>query len=121
METLWAIVAGVLFASGFYMLMRRNLIKIYFGLSLIGNAGNLLIFTSGGLTRAVAPVIPAGATSITGTYADPLPQALILTAIVIGFGIQAFTLILLWRSKAVTAKGDADDLRTTDITEKHHH
>ena len=121
MESLWAIVAGVLFACGFYMLMRRNLIKIYFGLALIGNAGNLMIITSGGLTRAIAPVIPEGAASIAGTYADPLPQALILTAIVIGFGIQAFTLVLLWRSKAVTSKGDVDDLRTTDITEKDHH
>ena len=120
METLWAIVTGVLFASGFYMLMRRNLIKIYFGLALIGNAGNLLIFTVGGLTRAIPPVIPEGATQLTGVYADPLPQALILTAIVIGFGIQAFTLIMLWRSKLVSARGDADDLRTSDITEKHH-
>lgn len=120
METLWSIVAGFLFASGFYMLMRRNLIKIYFGLALIGNAGNLLIFTVGGLTRAAPPVIPDGSAQLLGSCADPLPQALILTAIVIGFGIQAFMLILLWRARILTPKRDIDDLRTTDMTEKHH-
>jgi multicomponent Na+:H+ antiporter subunit C len=96
------------------MMMRRSLVKLIIGLILLSHAANLLIFTAGGLTRARPPLIPAGALQPVGPYADPLPQALILTAIVISFGVLAFAVVLLHRTHQVTGTEDLDDLRTTD-------
>ncbi len=114
MELLWAIVIGVLYAAGLYMMMRRSIVKIIIGLVLIGHAANMLIFTVGKLVRGEPPLISAGATTLSGTYADPLPQALILTAIVIGFGVQAFAIVLFKRVFARTGVDDIDSLRTTE-------
>lgn len=94
MELLLALTAGSLFAAGLFMLLRRGLAQIIIGLGLLTNGTNMLIFASGGITRSVAPVVPAGADAISLPYADPVPQALILTAIVIGFGVLAFSLVL---------------------------
>ena len=85
MEIILAGVIGVLYAAGFYLLMRRSMVKLILGLVLLGQATNLLIFTLGGLMRGRAPIIGPEATQLTAPYADPVPQALILTAIVIGF------------------------------------
>ena len=89
MEILLALIIAGLFAGGVYMLLRRSLVKLVVGLILLGHGVNLLIFLTGRLTPGQAPLIPAGATQLTGPFADPLPQALVLTAIVIGFGLQA--------------------------------
>jgi multicomponent Na+:H+ antiporter subunit C len=97
MELIWAIVIGGLYAAGLYAMMRRSVVKIIIGLGLIGHAANMLIFTAGKLTRAAPPLIAEGAQTLTAPYADPLPQALILTAIVIGFGVQAFAIVLFKR------------------------
>jgi multicomponent Na+:H+ antiporter subunit C len=69
-----------------------------------------LIFTAGGLTRARPPVLPDGATTLVEPYADPVPQALILTAIVIGFGLTAFSLVLAHRVHASAGTDDVDDV-----------
>jgi multicomponent Na+:H+ antiporter subunit C len=107
-------VIGGLYAAGLYMMMQRSLVKLIIGLILLSHAANLLIFTAGGLTRARPPLIPAGALRPVGPYADPLPQALILTAIVISFGVLAFAVVLLHRTHQITGTEDLDDLRTTD-------
>jgi multicomponent Na+:H+ antiporter subunit C len=97
MELLLAIVAGVLYATGLYLMLRRRLAQLIIGLGLLGNGSNVLIFTAAGLTRARPPLTAQGAATLTGTFADPVPQALILTAIVIGFGVLAFSLVLAHR------------------------
>ena len=104
MEAWLAIVVGFLYAAGFYMLLRRSLMKVIVGLSIFTHGANLLLFTAGNVTRVgdgvQLPIVPEGAEALTGTYADPLPQALVLTAIVIGLGILSFLLVLLHRESA---------------------
>jgi multicomponent Na+:H+ antiporter subunit C len=97
MEPLLALVVGVLFAIGVYLLLQRNLLRVVFGLIVISNAANLLIFTMGRVTRAIPPVIPPGLDAPEMAVANPLPQALVLTAIVIGFGLIVFALVLVLR------------------------
>ncbi len=111
METILAVVVGGLFAGAVYLMLRRNLLKFIFGFVLMSNAVNLLIFTAGRLTRASAPVVPSGAEAPLEAVANPLPQALVLTAIVIGFGFTAFSLVLLYRSYQATGTVDTDILR----------
>lgn len=113
MELVFAIVVGGLWSAGIYLMLRRNIVKLIIGLTLLSHGANLLIFTAGGLTRAASPLVPAGAEAVTGT-ADPLPQALILTAIVISFGVTAFMLVLVHRTHQEVDTDDLDNLRTTD-------
>ena len=110
MELLLAITAGTLYGAGFYLMLRRRLAQLIVGLGLLSNGTNLLIFTGGGLTRARAPIIPEGETTMTGTFADPVPQSLVLTAIVIGFGVLAFSLVLAHRVHAITGSDDIDEM-----------
>jgi multicomponent Na+:H+ antiporter subunit C len=114
MELVLALVVGVLYGAGFYLILRRSLFKIILGLSLLSNAANLLIFASAGLTRAAAPLIGSDEKTLNAPYADPLPQALILTAIVITFGVTAFALLLVFRTYHATGTDDPDALQTTD-------
>lgn len=114
MTTLLAVVIGVLYAAGLYLVMRRSVVKLVLGLALLGHAANLLIFTMGRLSRAAAPIVPAGAERLVPPHADPVPQALVLTAIVIGFGVQAFALVLVKRAYRETGTDDLDALRSTD-------
>ena len=114
MELLLAIVVGVLYGCGIFMIMRRSIVKWIIGLVLLSQAANVLIFTLGGGTRARPPIVPPGATEVAGAVADPVPQALILTAIVIGFGVQAYALILIKRVYRTVGTDDMDTLRSTD-------
>jgi multicomponent Na+:H+ antiporter subunit C len=114
METLLAFVIGGLYSAGLYMMVRRSIVKMIFGLALLGNAANLLIFTMGRLVRGRPPLVPAGATEPLSPFADPLTQALILTAIVIGFGVQAFALVLIKRVYDEVGTDDLDEMKTTD-------
>jgi multicomponent Na+:H+ antiporter subunit C len=115
MELLMAITVGGLYAAGFYMILRRSLVRVIVGLALLSHAANLLLFTVGGLTRGAAPLLPDGVSRTDGEFADPLPQALILTAIVIGFGVQAFALVLFKRVYQAVGTDDLDQLKTTEI------
>ena len=110
MELLLALASGVLYATGIYLMMRRRLAQLIIGLGLLSNGTNLLIFTAGGLTRANPPVVPEGATALEQSYADPVPQALVLTAIVIGFGLLAFSLVLAQRVHESVGSDDVDDV-----------
>ena len=114
MELLLILIIGLLHAGGLYMLLRRSMFKIIIGLILLGNGANLLIFLLGRLTKGHPPVIEANAKIFSEIYADPLPQALILTAIVIGFGLQSFAIILIKRVYKVLGTDDLDELNSTD-------
>jgi len=114
MLILMAIAAGVLFAAGIYMILRRSMVKVLVGILLLGYAANLLLFNSAPLTRGAPPLIDP-ANGVPAEYADPVPQALILTAIVISFGVTAFAVVLIRRVYAVTGTGDLDNMHCTDI------
>lgn len=114
MHTWLAVVVGVLYAAGIYLMMRRSIVKLIMGLVLLGHAANLLIFTVGRLTRGYAPLVAEGAQAPPQPFADPLPQALILTAIVIGFGLQAFALVLFRRAYESVGAEDLDAMKATD-------
>jgi multicomponent Na+:H+ antiporter subunit C len=114
MEVLLALASGVLYAAGIYLMLRRRLAQLIIGLGLLSNGTNLLIFTAGGLTRASPPVVPEGAERLAGPYADPVPQALVLTAIVIGFGLLTFALVLVHRTHREFGTLDPDAIRETE-------
>jgi multicomponent Na+:H+ antiporter subunit C len=110
MEPLLTLASGVLYAAGIYLMLRRRLAQLIIGIGLLSNGTNLLIFTAGGLTRGRPPVVPDGAPSLVEPYADPVPQALVLTAIVIGFALLAFSLVLAHRVHATVGTDDVDDV-----------
>ena len=97
MEFIMAIVIGILFMAAVYLILSRSILKIILGTGLLSHGAHLLILTMGGLGGTSPPVVASGVTD----YADPLPQALILTAIVISFGVTAFILVLAYRTYAV--------------------
>lgn len=114
METLMAYVVGILFGSAVYMLLRRSIVKLVIGLMLLSNAANLLIFTVAGMTRGAPPLIPEGLAEPVAAIADPLPQALVLTAIVISFGVLSFSVVLIHRAYEVVGTDDLDKMKDTD-------
>jgi len=114
MEIVNAVLIGVLFSAGVYLMLRRSLMKMLLGLAVISNAVNLLIFTAAGLTRGRPAFVELGASIPTPPFADPLPQAFILTAIVISFGVLAFAVALVMRVYATLGTDDSDNLRSTD-------
>ena len=114
MEIVLAFVIGGLFAAGIYMLLRRSLVKLLIGLALLGHAANLLIFTAAKLERGRPPVLGMDVEILERPFADPLPQALILTAIVIGFGVMAFALALAVRAYRSIGTDDLDQMQSTD-------
>lgn len=109
MEPMLACLVGLLFAAALYLMLSGVLVKFVFGLTLIGNGINLLIFTAGRLDQSRPPLIQAGESTLAGPVANALPQALILTAIVIGFAMVTFLLILLYRAYAYAGTLDADE------------
>ncbi|HXK34373.1 MAG TPA: Na+/H+ antiporter subunit C [Dehalococcoidia bacterium] len=110
MHVLLALTSGILYAAGIYLILRRRLAQLIIGLGLLSNGTNLLIFVAGGLTRVHPPVVADGAGALMPPYADPVPQALILTAIVIGFGLLAFSLVLAHRVHAAIGSDDVDEV-----------
>ncbi|MFA5573456.1 MAG: Na+/H+ antiporter subunit C [Brumimicrobium sp.] len=114
MEVLLAITTGILYASGIYMILRRSLVKLIIGIVILGNGVNLLIFLMGGLTEGSPALIADSGEILEGIYADPVPQALILTAIVISFGLQSFAIVLIKRAYKVLGTDDTDNLNKTD-------
>ena len=107
MEVLMAIAIGLVFSAGTYMILNRTLLRILFGTMLLTHGSLLLLITMGKLKRGEAPVLREGAVA----YADPLPQALILTAIVIGFAVTALIIVLSFRTFQVMGKNDTEDFR----------
>ncbi len=107
MELLLAVLAGVLYATGLYLMLRRRLAQLIIGLGLLSNGSNILILAAAGVTRAGPPIVEETAAAAT-QFADPVPQALILTAIVIGFGVLAFALVLAHRVHRSAGSDDID-------------
>jgi len=114
MSVLLSIVTGVLFATGFYLMLRRSLTKLLLGLLLLANAANVLIFVVSNPVKGHSPLVAEGASALDRSAADPLPQALILTAIVIGFGVLAFAVVLFSRLFLHTESDDSEQLTQTE-------
>ncbi|GAA0572489.1 Na+/H+ antiporter subunit C [Halomonas salifodinae] len=114
MEPLMALAIGILYATAIYMMLRRSIVKLVIGLMLLSNAANLLIFASAGMRRGAPPLVPEGATAPLGAVADPLPQALVLTAIVIAFGVLSFAVVLIRRAYEIVKADDLDQMKDTD-------
>jgi multicomponent Na+:H+ antiporter subunit C len=109
-----AFVVGGLYAAGVYMILRRSIAKAIIGLALLSNAANLLIFTSARLVRARPPLVAPGAAQPEPPFADPLAQALVLTAIVISFAVLAFAAVLIERAHETVRSDDLDAMTATD-------
>jgi multicomponent Na+:H+ antiporter subunit C len=114
MTELLGVVAGGLFAAGTYLIIRRTLLQVILGLALLSNAVNLVIMSASGPRRAAPAIVPEGLDRLPADASDPVPQALILTAIVISFGVIAFFIVLADRVYRSTHAVDLDDLKTTD-------
>lgn len=120
MTLLLAMTCGVLFAVGLYFLMQRTLLQMVLGLIAIGHGANLAIFTSAGLVRGAAPLVNKGQIMPSAGVADALPQALILTAIVIGFAVTSFAAVLAMRAYQEVGTDDPDDMTLTDTDQESH-
>ncbi len=114
MEILLALMVGILYGTGIYMMLRRSMVKLILGIILLGNGANLLIFLLGRITKGAPPIIGDDAKVFVEAFADPVPQALILTAIVISFGLQSFAIVLVKRAHTVVRTDDLDEMNATD-------
>ncbi|MBM3926643.1 MAG: Na(+)/H(+) antiporter subunit C [SAR202 cluster bacterium] len=109
MELPLAVGIGALASAGLFLLLQRSVLKAVFGLFLISHAANLTILTVGRLRKGAVPI--AGEDGQGQVFTDPLVQALILTAIVIGFGVAAFLLTLTVQAHKEIGSDDLDDMR----------
>jgi multicomponent K+:H+ antiporter subunit C len=108
MELILAIGIGVLVASGIWLILRPRTFQVIIGLSLIAYGVNLFIFAMGRLRVGAPPVINATESIDASQYTDPLPQALVLTAIVIGFAVTALFLVVLLAARGITGTDHVD-------------
>lgn len=104
MNLIFAATVGTLFASGVFLLLKADLLRVVVGLVLVSNAANLTLIASG-LSRGVAPIVPTS-----GAAADPLVQAMTLTALVIGFAVTAVLLALVVAVHRARGSIDLDEL-----------
>lgn len=107
MEILMAILIGILFMAATYLMLSKSLLRIIIGTGLLSHGAHLLILTMGGLKRGASPLLDEKAEF----YVDPIPQALILTAIVISFGVTSFFLVLAYRAYQELGTDNMDRLR----------
>lgn len=114
MEAVLAVLVGVLMASSVYLMLRRNLVRFVLGLALISHTANLLIFSSGGLQGTFPPLVSPGQLEPGPGAANALPQALMLTAIVISFSVFAFLLVLAFRTYQRLETVDPDSMRSAE-------
>ena len=105
---------AVFYATAIYLLLSRSIIRLLLGVVVLGNAVNLSIFTAGRLTREVPPIIPIELDVPAVATANPLPQALVLTAIVISFSFFAFLLVLAYRAYQALGTDDVDKMRAAE-------
>jgi len=110
MELLIAVMIGLLVSCGVYLLLRARTFPVILGLTLLSYGVNLFLFVMGRLRSGAPAVVSKGDPSLSNTlhYADPLPQALVLTAIVIGFAMTAFLLVLALRARAELGNDHVD-------------
>jgi multicomponent K+:H+ antiporter subunit C len=108
MELIFSLAVGVMAASGIYLILRPRTFQLIIGLSLLAYAVNLFIFGMGRLRLGAPPVIAPALGSDPSHYADPLPSALVLTAIVIGFATTALFLVVLLASRGFSGTDHVD-------------
>ena len=111
MSVVYAFVAAGLFGCGLYMVLSRHVVRMVLGLSLLTTAVNLVLFQAGRIRSAQPPLIPEGA-DVLGESADPVPQALVLTAIVIGFALTVILASLVLRAWRGNGTLRSDELRS---------
>jgi multicomponent Na+:H+ antiporter subunit C len=114
METIMAFAVGGMVAGAVYLFLSRQLLRVLFGVILLSNAVNVAILLVGRLTPGQAPLIGKGQEVLGQGLANPLPQALILTAIVIGFGLLSFVLALVYRGYQELGTLDSSQMRTAE-------
>jgi len=107
METLMLVLIGILVSVATYLVLSRQMLKVILGTAILSHAAHLLILTLGGLKKGDVPLIEESP----GPYTDALPQALILTAIVISFAVTAFVLVLAYRTYHTNGTDDFQALR----------
>lgn len=117
MEVSLAIGFGAILGAGVYLMLARHLLRMVLGLSLITVAVNLLLFLAGGVGPELPALVASGASTPPAGSANPLPQALVLTAIVIGFSLLAFALVLAYRAYVALGVMDTDDMREAEPRE----
>lgn len=118
METVLAVLVGIMVAGSIYLMLDRILIRFILGLVLISNAINLTIFTVGRLSNRRPPLIPEGSEVPVSQMANALPQALVLTAIVIGFALLAFVFVLFYRAYQEIGTDDTEKMRVAEPREE---
>lgn len=118
MEAVFSLLVALFFGVGIYLILSRHVIRIVLGIAIFGNAVNLLIFTSGRITREAAPIIPAHLDLLPRAAGNPLPQALILTAIVISFSFFAFVLVLAYRAYQEIGVDDTIGMRISEPSDE---
>ena len=114
MEAALSVTVGAFFVAAIYLMLSRHIVRMLLGIVLFGNAVNLLIFTAGRIASEVPPIIPVGMETPAGPTANPLPQALILTAIVISFSFFAFLLVLAYRAYQDLGTDETDRMRVAE-------
>ena len=114
MEILLPFLTGTLFSVSLYFILHRHLFKLILGLILFGLSTNLFLFVVGGMKRGGIAIIAQGRDLPAEPYSDPVPQALLLTAIVIGFGIQAFSIVLIRRVYQTFKSNNMDNLNNNE-------
>jgi multicomponent K+:H+ antiporter subunit C len=107
-EIIVAAAIGVLTSSGVWLVLRPRTFQVMIGLSLLSYAVNLFILAMGRLKGGAAPLIQTGPAAVAAAYADPLPQALVLTAIVISFATTALLLVVLLAARGLTGTDHVD-------------
>lgn len=105
---------SVLVASGVLLILSRDTLRLVVGLAMLGGAANLMVFLAGRPGSTLPPIIAAGAETLPSAAANPLPQALVLTAIVIGFALLCFALVLIANLARHDARQDGDALRASE-------
>jgi multicomponent K+:H+ antiporter subunit C len=108
MEIVISLAIGVLGAAGVWLVLRPRTFQVAMGLSLLSYAVNLFIFSMGSLSIGKAPIVVAGVPADLLHYSDPLPQSLVLTAIVISFAMTALFLVVLLASRGLTDSDHVD-------------
>lgn len=114
MNIILMLIISVLVSAGVYLTLSKDLLRIILGLAILGTAANLVVFYAGFLGSSVAAIIDSGLSALSSEAANPLPQALVLTAIVIGFALLCFALLLM---VAMVKQSHNRDSRALNLTE----
>lgn len=114
METALSALVAVFFGVSIYLILSRHVVRILLGIAVFANAVNLSIFANGRILREVPPIIPEGFETPPTIVANALPQALILTAIVISFSFFAFLLVLAYRAYQELGTDDTEGMRVAE-------